>query len=277
MLRKARAWLELIRIGNALAIGFAAVVGYRVAGGHSLHEALILFLSAMMIGSFGNAINDYLDREIDLINKPWRPIPSGRISAREALIGSIAMLVLGLTLSSMLPLTCFVIACIAAVILFLYSWKLKKLGFLGNLTVATLSSLCIVYGGLAASAKTARYLLPAVYAFLVILGREILKGIEDVVGDRMHGVNTIAVKYGIRTATVVGFAILFSVVAISPLPYLLYDYNLLYLALAIIGVDIPVIIASLIMRKPTPERAWRATRLLKAPLICGLLAFYLGC
>ncbi len=267
--------LMLLRIGNGVVIGFAALTGYVFSGGKNIPTGIELFLSAMLIGLFGNIINDIFDIEIDKINKPWRPLPSGKISIREARVYALLVLFTGLIIAIMINILCFIVAVLASILLYIYSKALKKTGFSGNLLIAFLSFLVILYGGLATS-NSLRSLYPGIYAFLIILGREIYKGIEDVEGDRRHGIRTIASILGIRTALYIGTFLLLIVVVISPLPYMVLGLNLYYLIIAVLGVDLPIIYSIMNMYKNPIHNAWRTTRILKIPLLMGLLAFFMG-
>ncbi len=275
-IEKLRAWISLVRIGNSLIVGFAALVGYRVCGGNLLDlRAWLMFIAATIIGAGTYAINDYFDREIDAINKPWRPIPSGLIPARTAYVASISMLCIGTAISLAVTPLSFAIATLASVLAYAYSWKLKKLLIVGNLTVSFSAALSIVYGG-AATPNPEPALVPALYAFLINLGREFLKGIEDVEGDRAYGVETLATRFGTRVAYVASLIVLAVLIAISPLPFIMLGYSVLYLTVAILGVDVPSIAALLVARSLDPEKAWKATRIMKIPLFLGLVAFFLG-
>ena len=92
------AWLRLLRAGNCAIIALATYTGYLVGGGTYTTEAFLLALSAFLISAGGNAINDYFDAEIDAVNKPWRPIPSGIISRETALAASILAFLAGTAL-----------------------------------------------------------------------------------------------------------------------------------------------------------------------------------
>ncbi len=273
---KLRAWMSLVRIGNSLIVGFAALVGYRVCGGNLLDpRAWIMFIAATIIGAGTYAINDYFDREVDAINKPWRPIPSGLVSARTAYIASISMLCIGTALSLAITPLSFVIAALASILAYAYSWKLKRLLIVGNLTVSFSAALSLVYGG-AATPNPVPALVPALYAFLINLGREFLKGIEDVEGDRAYGVETLATRFGTRVAYVASLVVLAALIAISPLPFVVLGYSILYLIVAILGVDVPSIVALSVARSLDPRKAWEATRIMKIPLFLGLVAFFIG-
>ena len=275
LIQHVRDWLQLLRIGNSTVIGFAAFTGYFVGGGRELLTATILFVSAFLIGGYGNIINDVLDVEIDRVNKPWRPLPSGRVSIRTAGIAAWFLLGTGLFLAVLLGIPSFLTAISAGILLYCYSRWVKKKGFLGNLVISVLSFMVILYGGLS-SPDPLLSLLPGIYAFFIILGREVLKGLEDIEGDRAHGVGTIAVVYGIRSALVAASVFLSIVVVISPLPYLLGWMNTWYLVFALLGVDFPIIISLLRVWRNPVDNAWYSTRILKIPLLMGLIAFTTG-
>lgn len=274
MLEKVRAWLSLVRIGNVLMMGLATIVGYVSGGGSEVKHMLLATIVTMLVGAGGNIVNDYFDRFIDAVNKPWRPIPSGIISPLTAHIASIGFMITGIALSILLPFPCFIIAVIASLLLYEYSHWIKRTGIPGNIVIALLSGLSILYGGFAAGNPEAS-ILPSIYAFLLIFGREIYKGIEDVEGDRKYGIRTVAVVLGEKVAFIIGTIILLLVIAISPIPYIMYDYNILYLVLALLGVD-PLIAYSIYLVAKNPRNAWKATRILKIPLLVGLLAFLVG-
>ena len=274
MLEKVKAWLSLVRIGNVLMMGLATIVGYVSGGGSRVEHMLLATIVAMLVGAGGNIVNDYFDRFIDAVNKPWRPIPSGIVSPSTAHIASIGFMTTGIALSILLPFPCFIIAVIASLLLYEYSHWIKRTGIPGNIVIALLSGLSILYGGFAAGNPEAS-ILPSLYAFLLIFGREIYKGIEDVEGDRKYSIYTVAVVLGERAAFIVGTIILLLVIAISPIPYVMYGYNVFYLVLALLGVDL-LIAYSIYLIAKNPGNAWRATRILKIPLLIGLLAFLVG-
>uniref|UniRef100_A0A7C3WWE7 MFS transporter n=1 Tax=Thermofilum pendens TaxID=2269 RepID=A0A7C3WWE7_THEPE len=231
--------------------------------------------AAASVGGWGNVVNDYFDISVDRVNKPWRPLAKGVVKPQESLALGFLLATLGILLSAFVSLFCALVAAAAVFILFLYSWRLKRSGLPGNLAVAFLSALSIIYGGLASPNPPAS-LLPALYAFVVILGRELAKGLEDVQGDAAAGIRTVAVVHGPRAAVLASAAVLLTLVAMSPLPALLLGYGPGYLAVALLGVDMPVVYALALLAKAPLANAWRATRVLKISLLMGLVAFLLG-
>jgi len=267
--------IDLIRPGNCLIIGFAALVGYTIGGGSDPLKASLLFLGAAMLGAWGNIINDFFDLEVDKVNKPWRPLAKGIITPRQGLTLGLLLASLGIALSIYVSLVCGVLAVASFLLLFIYSWRAKSSGLPGNILVSLLSALNILYGGVA-SPKPQLSILPSIYAFTIILGRELAKSLEDIKGDAEAGIKTIAVQHGPRTAMQASGAVLLALVAISPLPALFLGYSTRYLALALLGVDLPILYSLRLLWRNPVANAWRATRILKIPLFMGLLAFLLG-
>ena len=269
-----RDWLSVIRVGNCTIISVATVTGYFLGGESLLEHLLMLITSVFFISAAGNMLNDYFDKDIDAVNKPWRPIPSGRIEAKKVYILALTFYLIGFLLSFLVSITCAIVALLAIILLYLYDWRLKRTGIPGNIVIAFLSALNIIYGSLP-TPKPENSLLPAIYAFLIILGREVMKGIEDIKGDKKAGIKTIASTYGSSVALKVSMVILLTVIAISPIPIFM-GFNLHYILFAFLGVDVPIIIALLHVKDNPEEKAWKATRILKLPLFFGLLAFLLG-
>uniref|UniRef100_A0A7C2ZLI0 MFS transporter n=1 Tax=Ignisphaera aggregans TaxID=334771 RepID=A0A7C2ZLI0_9CREN len=244
---KAKAWISIVRIGNCIALGYAAIVGYLLSFPGNLDPLVILklFVTAFLIGGGSNTINDYFDASIDAINKPWRPIPSGLINAKTALRASIVMTAIGVMISFTLSLENGFIALVAAILAFMYSFRLKKTFLVGNIVVASLVALSIIYGGLAGHNLRIDVFLASIFAFLLNLGREFIKGIEDVEGDKKYGIKTIATVKGIKAAYICSVIIFSILILLSVAPYILLGYSLLYTMMAILGVDI-VILAAII-------------------------------
>ena len=90
---KIRDLIELSRPLNGLLAFVSVWIGAYMSGGSiSIQATFLVATAAVLALSAGNSLNDYCDVEIDRINKPERPIPSGRISRRQALLFSILLL-----------------------------------------------------------------------------------------------------------------------------------------------------------------------------------------
>ena len=137
----------------------AAIVGLAIAGGLEPLAAALIFLTVFLITGAGNAINDYYDREIDAINRPKRPIPSGRISARAAFYYSLVLFAVGCLCAGLVNQICLEVAAFNSVLLFLYARNLKATPLAGNICVAFLTGSAFLFGG--AAAGSAGVWLPA--------------------------------------------------------------------------------------------------------------------
>src|SRR5262245_1069522 len=211
MLPRAMAFLwnrvEITRPHNLAVAALTILVGWAVATGGPPHAALLLAIAAgTLVTAAGNVINDYFDAEIDRINKPRRPIPSGRISRRDSrrYYWLLTIVALGLGAAGGTG----VLACTLAWTLCLYAYSawLKTRLLLGNLMVSVVSSSGFGLGAWLAGDWTAS-LVPAALAFLFVMGREIVKDVEDLRGDRAGGASTLALTLGARRA--VGVALVF--------------------------------------------------------------------
>ncbi len=98
---EARAFLQLIRIHNVIGAMLGDLMGYLVSSfWHvNLVQMVLSMLVVGLVAGGGYVINDYFDVNIDKINKPDRPIPSGRISGSKARKIALSMFVAGVLFS----------------------------------------------------------------------------------------------------------------------------------------------------------------------------------
>ncbi len=276
--KKISAIINLFRIGNDIALGYASIVGYLLCYGKSIYNIVLLFVGAFLVGAGANTINDYIDRDVDKINKPWRPIPSGVVTPIEALYIAILTTIVGIIVSFLLSPLNGIIAFMASILAYIYSIKLKKVLLIGNIIIASLTGLAIIFGGVLGSIENGIELLQlnaiiaSLYAFLLNLGREFLKGIEDVEGDRKFGIKTIATVFNSSIAYQASLAVYALLIGLSFVPYLALGYSIYYLMLAVF-VDLTIALSLYMARDLRSESAWRATRILKVSAIIGISAF----
>lgn len=275
----ARIWSHVVltRPLNVLIGGLSIFVGALVTGTvQPLRHVLVACLSGSLVAAGANTINDFFDVEIDRRNKPYRPLPAGRVSRQSAWVQAIVLLVLGSVLGAAIGILPLAVAASTAALLYLYSWRLKRTPLWGNLAVSVATALAFVYGGLAVGRPGAA-LIPACFAFLFHLGREIIKDVEDMEGDRQEGAATLPIRYGARCALGLATAVYGLVIAATLLPYLAGVYNRAYLMVVLSGVDTVVAYVVLQMwRRPEKLMLHRLSELLKADMFVGLLAIYLG-
>jgi geranylgeranylglycerol-phosphate geranylgeranyltransferase len=264
--------LAVTRPVNSLVAGLAALLGYIIATGTFAPFALLLVPVVFAITAGGNVFNDLCDLEIDRINRPDRPLPSGKVSPRAAGAFAAALFAAGLALSVPAGLPCVVIAVVNSLLLVLYAKSLKQTVFLGNAAVAYLSASVYPFGGALAGIPAMVHTFPlAGMTFLAMLSRELLKDAEDVPGDSAAGARTVPVVHGVKRTVVFAYACAIGAIAVSLLPVVPW-WGKHYLAG--IGVADLVIFAgaAVALRCRTPEcvRASRATTILKAGMFLAL-------
>jgi geranylgeranylglycerol-phosphate geranylgeranyltransferase len=201
-----------VALGGLLAAGPSAFVGDE---GIALALAV---LSAACIGAGANAINDVFDLGIDRVNRPSRPLPSGAVTVGAARSMWAVSSALGIGLSAFLSAVHFGIALCSVLLLYGYSAWLKKTPLAGNLAVALVLGLALVYGGLAvSSAQGAVLLLGAGLAAGTTLAREVAKDIEDAAGDATEGARTLPLVVGPTAAVGVAVGVAAATLAAFPL------------------------------------------------------------
>lgn len=184
-----------------------------------LNLFLIVTASALVIAS-GYIINNFYDAEKDLINKPTKSMLDRLVSQRFKLTTYFILNLLAVIAASYISFRAvfFFVAYIFGI--WLYSHKLKRIPFLGNLVSATLSIapffVVFVYYR---NFETVIF-VHALYLFLLILARELIKDLESMPGDIAQGYKTLPILYGLNfTKLLIGLLILFTLVP----TYLLID------------------------------------------------------
>ena len=274
------AYLELARPLNGIIAFISAWLGGMFASQSRMENLvnirlLLVSVSALVLLSAGNAINDYCDYNIDRINRPQRPLPSGRIRRRDALIFAILLVAIGIWLGALINRNATGIAILVFVALVSYAFWLKRTPFVGNLVVSGLTGLTFIAGGVAIDSVRGT-LVPAIFAFLFTTAREVVKDLEDTEGDLKNNVKTLAVlnpQLAVKTA--IGFMLL--VILFSPIPYLFGWYSWHYLVTVILGVDLVLIgLAIRLWRNASKENCTFIQRWMKWDIFVGLGAIYLG-
>ncbi len=270
------AMLELVRPLNCLLAGLAVLIGAVVASSGELpYAAGVAFAAAALISGAGNAVNDYFDRDIDAVNRPYRPIPSGKLSARTAVTLASCLFGVGVVLAALINLPCLALAALNSAILFTYSAELKRRGLAGNLTIGYLVGSTFLFGGLAVGEILVVGIL-AIMAALSTVGRELIKDIEDMQGDQKLRLRTFPLSHGAGKAAALAIGFTAAAVPISPLPYVLDIFGWAYLALVIPSILAFIAATAIIMRSQEPEAAGRASLACKIAMGLGLLAFLAG-
>jgi 4-hydroxybenzoate polyprenyltransferase len=164
---------------------------------------------AALLNAGNNALNQIYDLEIDRVNKPKRPLPSGRLTITQVWWFTNITYALALALAWLVAPNgrheCFWLVAVAVVCTYLYSvppFRTKRLGIWANVTIAIPRGVLLKVAGWS-SVKTIAGLEPwyigAIFG-LFLLGATTTKDFADMEGDRRGGCRTLPIQYGVRKA-----------------------------------------------------------------------------
>ncbi len=276
--------LTLIRPINSIMIGFAVLVGIAITNPSLVFSefSFVGFLIGFFISSYSMVINDIYDIDIDKINRPDRPLPSGRVTLNEAKLFSVFLLLIGVSLSIISiiryesSILIFFITIFFSFISWLYSYSLKKRGLIGNLIVAISMTIPFIFGGIIINGFTNVLLLSfSTIAFLSGLGREIVKTICDVKGDKSKHVNTVSITLGVSNAAKLGGFLILCAVLVSMIPFVLGSVDVIYFIFLIVPNSLMLYSSLKIIFDHSESSAYRIKNLLLMGMLLGLLGFLL--
>ncbi|MGQ9618735.1 MAG: UbiA family prenyltransferase [Candidatus Aminicenantia bacterium] len=217
-MKKLKAYIELARPFTLIApfLGFFSG-GICSWGAFPKTPFSFGYLSNVLIGSFmaatlnaaSNTLNQIFDLEIDKINKPKRPIPSGRITSKSAFIFSIILYLISFVLAWFVSpqgrKECLILVLIAGLMTFIYScppFRTKRWGITANITIAIPRGILLKVAGWS-SVKSIMRLEPWYIGLifgLFLLGATSTKDFSDMEGDRKGGCVTLPIKFGVKKA-----------------------------------------------------------------------------
>jgi 4-hydroxybenzoate polyprenyltransferase len=158
-------------------------------------------LSAAILNAASNINNQYFDLEIDKVNKPFRPLPSGKISKMATILFAFMLYCISLTLSLFINLHLFFIILITAVITFFYSappLRIKQYPFISNIAIALPRGMLLIVAGWS-TVKSVFSIEPwfigLIFA-LYLTGAATTKDFSDIKGDSQFGIKTLPILYG---------------------------------------------------------------------------------
>ena len=269
--------LTIIRPVNSIAAGLAAIVAYLIATGTVIPEVLLLFVGVTLITAAGNVINDYFDIEIDRVNRPDRPIPSGQVSLPAARAYAVVLFVTGILVCFFTNELCISIAVFNSILLIAYAARLKRTPLLGNIAVSFLAASMFLFGGALNGLPGFFHVMPfAVMTFFAMLSRELVKDGEDVEGDKASGAVTIPIRYGIKATMFLALSCAALGVVASLAPYLWWGFWYIIGILPVDGIILSACIKTVRCTTPSDVKASGASTLLKAGMFASLVIFTLS-
>jgi 4-hydroxybenzoate polyprenyltransferase len=216
--RTLHAYVDLARPFTLVAPALGFVSGALTAIGAAPREPwspsllvapLIGSAMAALLNAGNNALNQIYDLDIDRVNKPKRPLPSGRLTIAQTWWFTNTAYAIALVLAWLVAPggrhECFWLVLIAVVCTYIYSvppLRTKRLGIWANVTIAIPRGVLLKVAGWS-SVKTILGVEPwyigAIFG-LFLLGATTTKDFADMEGDRRGGCRTLPIQYGVRRA-----------------------------------------------------------------------------
>ncbi|MDZ4170868.1 MAG: UbiA family prenyltransferase [Methanobacteriaceae archaeon] len=279
VISRIKAVIQLLRPDLSLAAGICVVVGELVALGHfpQLLEIVLGFAVGFFISGSTLILNDYFDLETDKINAPNRPLPSGIIKTSQVIFLSIITALIGLTAAFLISYLALFVAIIFWIIGFLYNWKLKRTGLLGNLMVSTSVAITFIFGGIVVGNpwNIVVWAFSAI-AFFIDLGEEIAADALDMEGDKKINSQSIAIKYGENTAIKISAISFALVVLVSIIPFILGWLGIAYLIMILLMDSIIVFSTLKLLKSQNIQEKRKYARFIYLGATLGLVAFIVG-
>lgn len=275
-------YIEILRPVNAL-MGAISIILVAIIDKTISIPIILAMIAVFFETAAGNVINDYFDYKIDLINKPERPIPSGRITLENGkkyayflfFAGTVCGFLISYLTENWIP---FIIVLIADIILYLYAYKLKTTPLIGNLAVGFMTGFGFVFGGFTINnpniVMTSIFL--GFFAFVMTTAREIIKDIEDVEGDKKDGAKTLPIIIGKKIPAILATILIIIDCALCPLLYIYHVFGVLYLVTIAVAAILFIYSAILILKSQDEKTAHKSSKFLKIGMLIAFLSFALG-
>ncbi|XP_042456318.1 chlorophyll synthase, chloroplastic-like isoform X2 [Zingiber officinale] len=209
-----------------------------------------MIMSGPCLTGYTQTLNDWYDREIDAINEPYRPIPSGAISEGEVITQIWLLLLAGLGLAGLLDVWAghkspdiFFLAVGGSLLSYIYSappLKLKQNGWIGNFALGA-SYICLPWwaGQALFGTLTPDIIVLTLLYSIAGLGIAIVNDFKSIEGDRALGLQSLPVAFGMDTAKWICVGAI-DITQFSVAAYLLGADKTFY-ALALLGLILPQI------------------------------------
>ena len=157
----------------------------------------LLVLAALLVAAAGYIINDYYDVKIDAINRPDRLVVGRLVRRRHAMLAHVLLSGLGVFLAGSLSPLLGLVTLGAALLLWGYSARLKRLPLVGNVAIGLLTAALVLLPELQLLTGRRAVWLYALAALLLTVVRELVKDLEDMRGDAQHGCHTLPLVWGV--------------------------------------------------------------------------------
>ncbi|PSB31078.1 chlorophyll synthase ChlG [Stenomitos frigidus] len=207
-LMKPITWIPLIW---GVVCGAASSGNYHWTLENVLISAACMLMSGPFLTGYTQTLNDFYDRDIDAINEPYRPIPSGAISLPQVKVQILLLLLGGIGVAYALDRwaghtfpTITALAIGGSFVSYIYSappLKLKQNGWLGNYALgASYIALPWWAGHALFGDLNPTIMVLTLFYSLAGLGIAVVNDFKSVEGDRQLGLQSLPVMFGVTTA-----------------------------------------------------------------------------
>ena len=276
--KKILAFIKITRPLNVVITFLVVVVAILISEKEKTDLIVLVLapLAAALTAAAGNIVNDIYDIETDRISHPNRILVLESLSIKEAWIEYWTLNSLSVFLAIYLSPILLIIVLLTIFLLYVYSAFLKRLPLIGNVIIALVTGLAFIYGGLAVANPKAA-IIPAVFALLINLIREIVKDIQDIEGDLKLNFKTFPIRLGIDASKHIIVLITITLILFTIYPFIQQIYKIEYFILVMVIVN-PVLIVciKILLDKRRQTNLKMISRLLKLNMVIGLIAIYLG-
>lgn len=235
--RRVRDVIALTRAGTCVSGGLVCVVGAGLSGSADRVTTVAAALSIACAIAFAQVTNDIIDADLDRIDKPDRPLPSGALSRDSAKALALLCAVGAIAAATVNGLPTVTFTVLLLVFSWVYSVRWKGTILLGNVVVAALASSCVTYGAMAGGEVTLLVVSVQAVVFVFSLAFEVLKTGRDVQGDAAAGIDTVATRFGVRPTALLAAGLCVVAAAVAVVPAALAPRPLAYLvAMGVCGI-----------------------------------------
>ena len=234
---------ELARMKASFFIGMTVIFGMVVAGNKvDIFRLILGFMVGFFLSASTNTLNDISDVEIDIIEKPDRPIPRGDITIKESKFLVILETLVALMIAFYLNIYAFILSVLVSFLSLLYSWNLKNIVIVKNILTSFGASSAFLVGIFAevGFSLNSENILFYLLAFITIITFELHKDIADVEGDVKGNKRTVPVVWGTKTAAIITILLYILCFGLYQIIFLILTLNLVLLLIF----DIIIIISS---------------------------------
>jgi len=248
------------------------VVGY-IIGPIQANNFIYLSIVLVCYMIAGNILNDFIDLEIDRINKPHRFLVKHDVSSIIIILAIVLLICIGsLFALKLLVMAKYIALLFALPLLISYELFFKKMPLIGNIVISLLVASVFIYTEAGLTGHVDITMKIFVLAFMLNLIREIIKDIQDVKGDSSHDYKTLPIILGISKTILVIRVVTALFITISFHPSYIDSYTWYYSPLIIITIHLPLLYIMWNLRDNIASKDYQYfSNLLKLLIINGII------